>query len=197
MLIENQNKEHIEFLREHLKLLTRLKETGYKCDREINDALSKLHGIVFKQDPSLTLTFGGNSFVSNGGNQTNLRFGLVDSDLYKRFREAHPKLTSVDSKIDRGKGKTTILFSYCYDEGALIVVGTSHIAKLYREIYQRILEKNGYPLFLGAAEYILTVEQLNGRRGKVFIDESVSEKQLNIIKENKNVEILGGFFTST
>ncbi|WP_144498300.1 hypothetical protein [Bacillus pumilus] len=193
-MIENRSKEHIEFLRDHLEVLTRLKETGYKCDREINDVLSKLHGIVFKQKPSIT--FGENTFFSGGENQTKLRFGLVDSELYKRFKEAKPKLASVDSKVDRGKGKTTTLLSCCYDEGALIVVGTSHIAKLYREIYQRILERNGYSLFLGAAEYILTVDQLNGRRGKVFIDESVSEKQLQIIKENQSIEILGGFYTA-
>lgn len=195
MMIENQSKEQIEFLREHLDILTRLKETGYRCDREINDVLSKLHGIVFKQNPAIRL--GVNSFVSNGGKATDkLRFGLVDSELNKRFREAQPKLAQVNAKDDRGKGKTTTLFSCCYDEGALIVVGTVQIAKRYRENYQRILEKNGYSLFSGTAECILTVDQLNGRRGKVFIDESVSEKQLQIIKENHSIEILGGFYTA-
>ncbi|CAL8901902.1 conserved hypothetical protein [Bacillus pumilus] len=195
MMIENQSKDHIEFLREHLEILTRLKETGYRCDREINDVLSKLHGIVFKQKPTIRL--GDNSFISNGGKATNkLRFGLVDSELNKRFREAQPKLAQVNAKDDRGKGKTTILFNCCYDDSALIVVGNLTIAKLYRELYRVVLEKNGVFQLKGTAEYILTVDQLNGRKGNAYIDESVSEKQLQIIKENQDIEILGGFYTA-
>ncbi|MEV9652439.1 hypothetical protein [Bacillus aerius] len=194
-MIENQNKEHIEFLREHLNVLTRLKETGYKCDREINDVLSKLHGIVFKQKPSIRL--GDNSFISNGGKATDkLRFGLVDSELNKRFREAQPKLAQVNAKDDRGKGKTTILINCCYDDSALIVVGNVTIAKLYRELYRALLEKSGIWQLKDTTGLILTANQLNGRRGKVLIDESVSEKQLQHIKENKNIEILGGFYTA-
>ncbi len=195
MMIENQSKEHIEFLREHLNVLTRLKETGYKCDREINDVLSKLHGIVFKQKPSIRL--GDNSFISNGGKATDkLRFGLVDSELNKRFREAQPKLAQVNAKDDRGKGKTTILINCCYDDSALIVVGNVTIAKLYRELYRALLEKSGIWQLKDTTGLILTANQLNGRRGKVLIDESVSEKQLQHIKENKNIEILGGFYTA-
>ncbi|WP_144626321.1 hypothetical protein [Bacillus altitudinis] len=194
-MIENQSKEHIEFLREHLNVLTRLKETGYKCDREINDVLSKLHGIVFKQKPSIRL--GDNSFISNGGKATDkLRFGLVDSELNKRFREAQPKLAQVNAKDDRGKGKTTILINCCYDDSALIVVGNVTIAKLYRELYRALLEKSGIWQLKDTTGLILTANQLNGRRGKVLIDESVSEKQLQHIKENKNIEILGGFYTA-
>ncbi|WP_144482019.1 hypothetical protein [Bacillus pumilus] len=189
-MIENQNKEHIEFLREHLDILTRLKETGYRCDREINDVLSKLHGIVFKQKPTIRL--GDNRFISNGGKATDK---LVDSELNERFKAARPKLASVDAKNDRGKGKTTILLNCCYDESVLVVVGNATIAKLYRELYNDILEENGI-FKLGGTSYILTVDQLNGRRGEVLIDESVSEKQLQKIKENQNIEILGGFYTA-
>lgn len=196
MMIENQSKDHIEFLREHLEILTRLKETGYRCDREINDVLSKLHGIVFKQKP--IIRFGDNNFVSNGGKATDkLRFGLVDSELNKRFREAQPALAQVNAKDDRGKGKTTILLNCCYDDSAVIVVGNVTISKLYRELYRVLLEKSGiWQLKDTITEFILTADQLNGRRGKVFIDESVSEKQLQNIKENKNIEILGGFYTA-
>ena len=197
MMIENQNKEHIEFLREHLEVLTRLKETGYRCDREINDVLSKLHGIVFKQKP--IIRFDDNNFFSNVENATDkLRFGLVDSELNKRFREAQPKLAQVNAKVDRGKGKTTILLNCCYDDSALIVVvGNVTIAKSYRELYRALLEKSGsWQLKDTTTEFILTADQLNGRRGKVLIDESVSEKQLQYIKENKNIEILGGFYTA-
>lgn len=196
MMIENQSKDHIEFLREHLEILTRLKETGYRCDREINDVLSKLHGIVFKQKPAIRL--GDNSFVSNGGKATDkLRFGLVDSELNKRFREAQPKLAQVNAIDDRGKGKTTILLNCCYDDSALIVVGNVTIAKLYRELYRVLLEKSGiWQLKDTTTEFILTADQLNGRKGNAYIDESVSEKQLQIIKENQNIEISGGFYTA-
>lgn len=189
MMIENQNKEHIEFLREHLEVLTRLKETGYKCDREINDVLSKLHGIVFKQKPSIT--FGENTFFSGGGNASDkFRLGFVDSYLHKRFREFQPALTPVNDE-DRGKGKSTLLLSFCFDEGAMIIVGTVAIAKLYREI----LEKNGFTS-LSSSRSILTVGQLKGRKGSAYIDESVSEKQLQNIRENQEIDILGGFYTT-
>ncbi|UWD95727.1 hypothetical protein NX081_11530 [Bacillus velezensis] len=165
------NKTDFEYLNNHLKTLTRLRETGHKCDQEISQVLRCLHKNMFGRE----LYFPSDrtwSIIEN-----------VDKDLQSRFHKNAPKLVLVGN-IDRGKGKTTLLMKLSQQNSIPVIVGTSTDDKVYKHLAK---EK-------GISCVIIPADCLSGRRlpNGVYIDSTVTKEQLKTIKE-LGIEIKGGF----
>lgn len=180
--------EAIELMSKHLELLVKLKQSGYRCDKEIGKVLVKIHEYmgVNKNHQKFSIESGYGSIAAQGviiSNSDPLKyksFNDVSQELQSRFRNAAPKLVIV-SDSDRGKGKTTLLLRLSQETGIPVIVGTD------TRMYEKLAKEKGISCTVISANEL-------GRRftNGAYLDCTVSKEQLQQIKR-QGIEIKGGF----